>query len=145
MNKIKFKRLELGEDLKLPGYMSEDAAGIDIAAGHNSIIMPLQTVMIRTGFAVEIPLGYELQCRSRSGLASQGIIVTNSPGTIDSDYRGEIKVLLTNINGSHSFYIQKGDRIAQLVLAEVPKIEIEEVTELSETPRGENGFGSTGS
>jgi dUTP pyrophosphatase len=100
--------------------------------------------MFPTGFAVEVPQGYELQVRSRSGLAKQGLFVTNSPGTIDSDYRGEICVLLSNLDPNRSYTVNRGDRIAQLVLCEVPRLSIQEVEELSSTERGEGGFGSTG-
>lgn len=117
---------------------------MDICAAEYEEIAPGQICMVRTGFACAIQDGYELQCRPRSGLAlKNGITITNSPGTIDSDYRGEICVLLHNL-GKEIFFVNRGDRIAQLVLAPVVHAEIEEVTKLDGTIRGAGGFGSTG-
>lgn len=110
----------------------------------NIFIPPAAGIALGTGLAVEVPPGYELQVRPRSGLASQGLIVLNSPGTIDSDYRGEIKVLLHNLNAEHVFRFNNGDRIAQMVLVKLPRVHIEEVSELSDTNRDTGGFGSTG-
>lgn len=139
---LKFKRLG-DHDLPLPSYGSAGAAALDICAQGNYILFHGDREVVSTGFAVEVPPGYELQCRSRSGLAAKhGIMVLNSPGTIDSDYRGEIKVIVQN--AGLEYHIKDGDRIAQLVLAEVIRVEPVEVEELSETERGENGFGSTG-
>ena len=142
MPTLKFKKLRKGVDL--PSYSTSEAAGMDIKAADGAGIALGETRMIRTGLAVEIPFGWELQCRSRSGLASKGIVVANSPGTIDSDYRGELCVILHNQAHLGVYEVHPGDRIAQLVLAEVPRMKIEEVEELSETDRGEGGFGSTG-
>ena len=141
---VKFKRLDHGDELDLPAYQSEGASGMDVQAAKSITIPPGGGSMIPTGFAVEVPKGYELQCRSRSGLAKQGIFVTNSPGTIDSDYRGEVCVLLSNLDLRRPFEVHRGDRIAQLVLVQVPRAKPIEVKELSQTKRGAEGFGSTG-
>lgn len=142
---IQFKRLENGQDLELPSYATEGSAGMDIRSAEDTILVEGTTTMVRTGLAVAIPEGYELQVRPRSGLAAKhSITVTNAPGTIDSDYRGEICVLLHNL-GDSSFYVNRGDRIAQLVLAKTPRLEIIEVEDFdSTTIRGVGGFGSTG-
>lgn len=140
---LKFKRLEHGEDLPLPSYQTEGAAGMDVCAAEDFLLNGHSVVAVPTGFAVEIPRGYELQCRPRSGLAKMGITVANAPGTIDEDYRGEIKVLLANLV-DEPLHFTRGDRIAQLVLAPVTRFPVIEVDELSPTERGENGFGSTG-
>lgn len=149
--RLEFKRLEHGEGLELPGYTTKGAAAMDIRAAEACMVYPGQTVMVKTGFAVAVPEGYELQCRPRSGLAAKhNITVANTPGTIDSDYRGEICVLLHNLKGggfsldSGAFEVNRGDRVAQLVLAPVTKAEVVEVEELDETERGTGGFGSTG-
>lgn len=140
--KLNFKRLENG--LPLPSYGSEEASGMDIRAAEEGVVLSLSRAIIRTGFAVEIPKGYELQVRPRSGLAAKnGITVLNSPGTIDSDYRGEIMVILYNTT-INDFVVSIGDRIAQLVLAPVTRADIQEVNELDKTERGHGGFGSTG-
>jgi deoxyuridine 5'-triphosphate nucleotidohydrolase len=154
---LKFKRLPHGEGLPLPTYATSGAAAMDICAANDYIVGPNATMMIQTGFAVAVPEGHELQCRPRSGLAAKhGISITNSPGTIDSDYRGEICVLLHNTKQpafsafgggpafGEGFIVSKGDRIAQLVLAPVVQAIVEEVDELDETDRGTGGFGSTG-
>ena len=141
---IQFKRLENGKDLELPSYASDEAAGMDIRSAEDVIVYPQRHAVVKTGIAMAIPFGYEMQCRPRSGLAvKHGITITNSPGTIDSDYRGELMVILHNL-GMEPFEIVRGDRIAQLVLAKVPRLPIEEVDELNETIRGAGGFGSTG-
>lgn len=140
---IKFKRLNHGIDLPLPSRATPSSSGMDIRSAMDLTIAPNNARMIPTGFAVELPKGYELQVRSRSGLAAQGLFVTNSPGTVDADYRGEICVLLHNLTRS-PVDISRGDRIAQLVFAQVPSFTVEEVEELSDTERGEGGFGSTG-
>jgi len=151
--KLKFKRLPHGEGLPLPRYATEGAAAMDICSAENVELEYGRTVMVSTGFAVAVPEGYELQVRPRSGWATEGITITNSPGTIDSDYRGEIKVLLQNtkqpimgfgVGFGSAFRVDCGDRIAQLVLAPVTQADVEEVDELDETTRGANGFGSTG-
>jgi dUTP pyrophosphatase len=140
---VKFKRLNNGDGLRLPYRATSGAAGMDICSASTLVLQPYEQALIPTGFAVAVPVGYELQCRPRSGLAyKHGITIVNSPGTIDSDYRGEICVILKN--GSAEFKIDRGDRIAQLVVAQVPDIEVLEVTELDETVRSDGGFGSTG-
>lgn len=141
---IKFKRLAHGDGLDLPSYQTDGSSGMDIQAALTVTLPPGGGTLIPTGFAVEVPEGYELQCRSRSGLARQGVFVTNSPGTIDSDYRGEVCVLLSNLDQRRTFEVRRGDRVAQLVLIQVPKATVKEVKELSETKRAEGGFGSTG-
>lgn len=147
MIKLKFRRLEHAMDLPLPGYATALSAGMDIhaAIGADPItIEPGQRVLIPTGLQAEIPVGFELQVRPRSGLAiKHGITMLNSPGTIDADYRGEIKVIAIN-HGHESFLVQHGERIAQLVMASVVQAGIEEASELDKTERGEGGFGSTG-
>ena len=139
---LKFKRL--GDHTQpLPSYGSAGAAGLDISSNDIVILFHGDRAMVSTGFAVEVPVGYELQVRSRSGLAANhGLHVLNSPGTIDCDYRGEIKVILQNAGLEH--HVNVGDRIAQLILAPVLMVEPIEVESLSDTTRGENGFGSTG-
>lgn len=132
----------------LPQYKTTGAAGMDIMAyipdGDYVIIKPQETKLILTGLFIALPSGWEAQVRSRSGLAAMdNVFVLNSPGTIDSDYRGEIKVILTNL-GTEDFIIHSGDRIAQLVLSRVTKIMFKEVTNLDNTERGDGGFGSTG-
>ena len=141
---IAVKRLPNGAGLDLPGYATDGAAGMDVCAAESLTIRPAARALVATGFAVAIPLGYEIQVRPRSGLAfKQGISVLNTPGTIDSDYRGEVKVLLANL-GEDDFAIRKGDRIAQLVVAPVQRGIMREVENLDDTARGDGGFGSTG-
>lgn len=141
---LKFKRLPNGEDMPTPSYTSSGAAGMDLSAAESATVTQGKTSVVRTGFAVEVPEGYELQVRSRSGLAAKhGVFVTNGPGTIDSDYRGEIMVILSGSTPA-IFNIERGDRIAQLVLAPVTKAVPVEVDELSSTDRGTSGLGSTG-
>jgi dUTP pyrophosphatase len=130
-------------DNPLPAYQTPGSAGIDLCANEAVYIPAGFTPMVLTGLYLEIPEGYEAQVRSRSGLAAQGIVVANSPGTIDSDYRGEVCVLLHNLS-SYDYTVAAGDRIAQLVFAPVIQVELEEVSELSDTERGTGGFGSTG-
>ena len=128
----------------LPEYGSEHAAGCDVRSDHDATISPGHKLLIKTGLFVEIPLGYEIQVRPRSGLAyKKGLTVLNSPGTIDADYRGEIGVILIN-HGNERVFLEKGERIGQLVLNKVEQIEWKESLELQETERGEGGFGSTG-
>jgi dUTP pyrophosphatase len=137
-------RLAHGEGLDLPAYASTGAAGMDIVSAEDVTIAPAARHAVATGFAVAIPAGFEIQVRPRSGLAlKHGITVPNTPGTIDSDYRGELKVILIN-HGPAPFAIRRGDRIAQLVLAPVTRASWLEVTELDDTARGAGGFGSTG-
>ena len=141
---VAIKRLPHGEDLPLPVYATDGAAGMDVCAAEDVDLAPGARHAVATGFAVAIPQGYEIQVRPRSGLAfKHGISVPNAPGTIDSDYRGELKVLLIN-HGDESFAIRRGDRVAQLVLAPVTRAAFAEVDDLDETQRGAGGFGSTG-
>jgi len=133
-------------DLPLPHYATEGSAGMDIYAAIDKpiIIEPNSTVLIPTAIAISLPIGYECQVRSRSGLAAKyGIFALNAPGTIDSDYRGEIKIILSNFS-KEPFTINRGDRIAQLVIARYERIEWEITDKLDETSRGRGGFGSTG-
>ena len=130
----------------LPNYATEGAAGMDLRAAipEPLSLEPMQRLLVPTGMSIELPEGYEAQVRPRSGLAiKQGITCLNSPGTIDSDYRGEIKIVLVNLSGELQI-IQPGDRIAQLVLQKVEKIHWKQVSILKETLRNEGGFGSTG-
>ena len=137
-------RLPHGEGLPLPAYATSGAAGMDVASAEDVVIAPGARHAVATGLAVAIPQGYEIQVRPRSGLAlKHGITVPNTPGTIDSDYRGELKVILINL-GNAPFTIQRGDRVAQLVLAPVVQAAWHEVAELDATDRGAGGFGSTG-
>lgn len=144
MIEIKLTRLPHGEGLPLPRYASEDAVGLDVTAAEDLTLQPGQRHAVATGFAIEIPRGYEVQVRPRSGLAAKnGITCLNTPGTIDSDYRGEVKVILINL-GQEPFEVRRGERIAQLVPAPVLRADFVEVAELAETARGAGGFGSTG-
>jgi dUTP pyrophosphatase len=144
MIEIELKRLPHGDGLPLPARATEHAAGLDVVAAENLTLAPGQRHAVATGFAIAIPEGYEVQVRPRSGLAlKHGITCLNTPGTIDSDYRGELKVILANL-GSEPFDVRRGERIAQLVPAPVLQADLREVAELSETSRGAGGFGSTG-
>lgn len=141
-------RLPHGEGLPLPGYETAGAAGMDLRAAvpedRPLLILPGRRVLVPTGLVMEIPAGYEGQIRPRSGLAlKHGVTCLNTPGTIDSDYRGEVKVILANL-GSEPFEVRRGERIAQLVPAPVLSADFREVEALSETSRGAGGFGSTG-
>ncbi|MFD1765438.1 dUTP diphosphatase [Sphingorhabdus buctiana] len=141
---IRVKRLNNGAGLPLPVYASAGAAGMDICAAEAVKLKPGARFAVPTGFAVAIPHGYEIQVRPRSGLAlKHGITCLNTPGTIDCDYRGEVKVILANL-GEEVFEIERGDRIAQLVVAPAPQALVTEVETLDETARGAGGFGSTG-
>ena len=141
---VQVKRLPHGEGLELPRYATDGAAGMDVLAAEDVTLEPGARHAVATGLAVAIPPGYEIQVRPRSGLAlKHGISVPNTPGTIDSDYRGELKVILVN-HGAEAFAIRRGDRVAQLVLAPVTLAEWSEVADLDETSRGAGGFGSTG-
>lgn len=140
---VKFFRMP-GNVNPLPIYETANAAGMDIRASRNQTIDDGDWEPVPTGFCIAIPEGYEGQVRPRSGIAARnGVTVLNSPGTIDADYRGELKVILINHSGAQ-FHIEKGDRIAQLVIAPVAKAELVEVEELDDTERGDKGFGSTG-
>jgi dUTP pyrophosphatase len=145
---LRVLRLPHGEDLPLPAYQSAHAAGFDLVAAVPEdapvSLAPSDRVLIPTGLAFALPEGHEAQIRPRSGLAlKHGVTVLNSPGTIDADYRGEIKVILVNF-GSETFVIQRGDRIAQAIISAVTHVEIVPVDTLDDTGRGEGGFGSTG-
>ena len=141
---IEVQWLPHGKGLPLPTYATAGAAGLDVVAAEDVTIAPGQRQAVATGFAVAIPHGYEVQVRPRSGLAlKHGITCLNTPGTIDEDYRGEVKVILANL-GSEPFEVRRGERIAQLVPAPVQKAVFREVSELGETSRGAGGFGSTG-
>lgn len=141
---VEIKRLEHGDGLPFPAYATSGAAGMDVVAAETVTLKSGQRYAVPTGFAVAIPFGYEIQVRPRSGLAFKyGITVPNTPGTIDSDYRGELRVLLIN-HGLSDFKVERGDRIAQLVLAPVTVAQWHEVDELDDTQRGAGGFGSTG-
>lgn len=142
MSKVEIK-VKLNPEINLPNYQTEGSAGFDIASSEDITILAGQTVAIKTGLSVEIPIGYELQIRSRSGMAlKHNVFVLNSPGTIDSDYRGEIMVILSNAGSNYT--IKKGDRIAQGVISKYYKAEFIVTNTLSETVRAEKGFGSTG-
>ena len=143
---VKFCRLDQAGSTQLPAYASEGASGLDLRACLDEpvSIEPGSNALIATGLALEIPLGFEGQVRPRSGLAlKHSIMVVNSPGTIDADYRGELKVILGNF-GSEPFMINGGDRIAQLVICPVVQAQVVEVETLSDTERNAGGFGSTG-
>lgn len=141
---IRVLRLNHGAGLPLPGYATSGAAGMDICAAESLTLRVGKRHAVATGFAFAIPDGYEIQVRPRSGLAlKNGITCLNTPGTIDSDYRGEVKVILANL-GEDDFIITKGDRIAQIVVAPVTQGVMVEVESLDDTARGTGGFGSTG-
>jgi dUTP pyrophosphatase len=144
MIEIQLQRLPHGEDLAAPAYATDGAAGLDVVAAEDLILAPGGRHAVATGFALAIPEGYEVQVRPRSGLAlKHGITCLNTPGTIDHDYRGEVKVILANL-GTEPFEVRRGERIAQLVPAPVLKVAFREVESLSGTSRGAGGFGSTG-
>jgi dUTP diphosphatase len=145
---VRIKRFLHAEGLQLPDYHSEDAAGLDLlaalAAGVELVLQPGERALVPTGFAIELPRGYEAQIRPRSGLALKfGVTVLNSPGTIDADFRGEIGVILVNL-GSRPYSIVRGARIAQLVVSAVARAALMESDQLSDSGRGPGGFGSTG-
>ena len=143
MTKIQIKKLS--NTVSIPKYETAGSSGMDIAAHieNNIIINPGEKALVSTGLSVAIPKGYEIQIRPRSGLAvKKNITVLNTPGTIDSDYRGEIKVILINL-GKEKFVIENGERIAQMVVCPVVQAKLEEVNKLSDTKRGSGGFGST--
>ena len=144
--KVAIKCLDHGKDLPLPEYVTKDSAGVDLMAAiqENIILKPLERKLIPTGFAMELPKGYEAQVRPRSGLAiKHGITVLNSPGTIDADYRGEVSVILINLS-HEDFTITRGMRVAQMIISPVEQADFVNSDELSETSRGQGGFGSTG-
>ena len=144
MIEIALKRLAHGEGIPVPSYATAGAAGLDVVAAESVTLAPGARHAVATGFAIAIPEGFEVQVRPRSGLAlKHGITCLNTPGTIDSDYRGEVKVILANL-GSKPFAVVRGDRIAQLVPAPVQDAIIDAVDSLDDTERGSGGFGSTG-
>ncbi|WCM63282.1 dUTP diphosphatase [Paenibacillus polymyxa] len=143
---VEINRLAGNEDIELPRKMSELASGFDLYAAvqENLVLEPGKRCLVPTGFAIAMPAGLEAQIRPRSGLAlKHGITCLNTPGTIDADYRGEIKVLLINL-GEESFTITRNERIAQMIFQVVPEVELKQVDQLSETVRGAGGFGHTG-
>ncbi len=141
---VAIKRLGNGGGLPLPCYKTDGAAGMDVVAAEAITLRAGRRHAVATGFAVAIPSGYEIQVRPRSGLAiDHGITCLNTPGTIDSDYRGEVKIILANL-GDEDFIVRRGDRIAQLVLAPLIRACLQEVENLDATARGSGGFGSTG-
>lgn len=145
---VEIKRLPHGEGLALPRYETADAAGLDLSAaigeGEVLTLAPFARALVPTGLSIALPGGHEAQVRPRSGLAAKnGVTVLNSPGTIDADYRGEVKVILINL-GNEPFEITRGLRIAQMVIAPVTHATLKEVDELDATTRGAGGFGSTG-
>lgn len=146
MIKVKVKTLPNGEGLNLPEYATEHSAGMDLTAGidEDITIAPLERKLIPTGIAIALPDGYEAQIRPRSGLAlKNGITLANTPGTIDADYRGEIKVIMINL-GQEEFTVSRGMRIAQMIIAPVTRIQWEQADDLNKTARSDGGFGSTG-
>jgi dUTP pyrophosphatase len=148
MIEVSFQRFPHGQDLELPQYHSEDAAGVDLVAAvpvnEAVVLAPGERALIPTGLAIELPRGYEAQVRPRSGLAlKDGVTVLNSPGTIDADYRGEIGVILVNF-GQNPFSVRRGARIAQLVVSPVERVAFIKSDKLTVSEGGERGFGSTG-
>jgi dUTP pyrophosphatase len=142
--KVEIMRLANGADLELPNYATAGAAGLDLRSAESLIIKSNARALVATGIAMALPQNFEAQVRPRSGLAvKHGVTVLNSPGTIDCDYRGEIKVPLIN-HGTDDFIITRGDRIAQMVIAPVVQVQLREVSTLNETTRGTGGFGSSG-
>ena len=145
---VRFRRLDGNADLPIPAYATAGAAGFDLRAAVPGdaplLLRPGERLLVPTGFACAVPHGYEMQVRPRSGLAvKHGVTVTNTPGTVDSDYRGPLMVSLINL-GAEPFAIRRGDRIAQAVVAPAPQLTLIEVDQLDATVRGEGGFGSTG-
>jgi dUTP pyrophosphatase len=144
MPEILITRLPHGEGLPLPARATEGAAGYDLASAEGVVLQPMERRLVGTGFAVAIPAGFEIQIRPRSGLAlKHGLGLPNAPATIDSDYRGELRVALVNL-GQEPFEVQRGMRIAQAIVARVEAAAFREVQELPGTARGAEGFGSTG-
>lgn len=142
--KVQIMRLAHGADLELPNYATEGSAGLDLRSAESLTLKSGSRALVLTGIAISLAENFEAQVRPRSGLAVKyGVTVLNSPGTIDCDYCGEIKVPLIN-HGAEDFVITRGDRIAQMVIAPVAKVELQEVTKLGDSPRGASGFGSSG-
>jgi dUTP pyrophosphatase len=141
---VSILRTGRAKDFPLPAYATPASAGVDLYAAEERVLQPGERALIPTGIRIALPVGYEAQVRPRSGLAlKHGIILPNSPGTIDADYRGEIQVILQNL-GDAPFSVQPGDRIAQMIVAPVSRVAWAEVDALDETERGSGGFGSTG-
>ena len=143
---VDIKKLRGGSDIPLPKYMTDHSAGMDLYADIDEEITlkPMERTLVPTGISIALPDGYEAQIRPRSGLAiKHGIALVNSPGTIDADYRGEIKVIIINL-GTSSFVVKRGERIAQMVVHEVSRVTWRESMDLDETSRGGGGFGHTG-
>jgi len=140
---MQFKIVRIAKDLPLPEYMTDSAAGMDLYAATETELAPGQITAVPTGIKISMPSEYEAQIRPRSSLALNGILLANSPGTIDADYRGEIKVILINLS-SKTLMIDRGVRIAQMVINRIERVKFEEAYELDDTVRGEGGFGSTG-
>lgn len=143
---VAIKRIRPGADTPFPCYMTSHSAGMDLYAdlAEDSVLLPGSRVLVPTGIALALPDGFEAQIRPRSGLAlKHGITLVNSPGTIDSDYRGEISVILIN-HGTEAFTVRSGERVAQMIIARFSRVEWQEVDELESTIRGEGGFGHTG-
>ncbi|MBI4816201.1 MAG: dUTP diphosphatase [Deltaproteobacteria bacterium] len=144
MTEVKIRVLPGRPELPLPAYQTAGSAGLDLIASEPARIDPQQRALVPTGLAIELPDGFEAQIRPRSGLAwKHGVTVLNAPGTIDADYRGELKVLLVNL-GQHAFELAPGDRIAQLVIAKVERVALARVEVLGPSDRGQGGFGHTG-
>ena len=144
MTSVRIMRLANSEGLPLPAYETSGAAGMDLRATEDAVLKSGARCLMSTGFAIALPINFEAQVRSRSGLAvKHGVAVLNAPGTVDCDYRGEIKVPLIN-HGDTDFVIKRGDRIAQMVIAAVTHVKFDEVATLDETVRGVGGFGSSG-
>lgn len=139
---VKFKRVR--EGINLPRYRTLGSAGMDIEAGEDIVLMPMVPTKVNTGLAMELSHDMEAQVRSRSGLSLKGVVVFNSPGTVDSDYRGEVGVVLMNYNINTPYKISKGDRIAQMVFNRLPKVIVLDCATLYASERGSGGFGSTG-
>ena len=143
---VRIQRLPHAEELPLPAYETADASGMDVRAAVTEplTLAPGAVALVPTGLVLEVPAGHEIQVRPRSGLAAKhGVTVANSPGTVDADYRGEVRVILQNL-GAQPFVVERGMRIAQFVLQRVPRVEWAEAAELTATPRGAGGFGHTG-
>jgi len=144
--KVKIKKLAHGQDIPTPCYMSDHAAGMDLyaAVSEDTVISPGGWKLVPTGIAMAIPEGFEAQVRPRSGLAlKQGVSILNTPGTVDADYRGEVGVILMN-HSKKDLIVKRGDRIAQMIINKIERVDIEEVDELPQTNRGAGGFGHTG-
>ena len=144
MFKAKIKFVKMHKDAHIPAFQHKSDAGMDLYAVGNDTLEPGEFKVIKTGLQMSLPFGYEAQVRPRSGLAAKkGVTVLNTPGTIDADYRGEVGVILIN-HGKEPFIIEKGDRIAQMVISKLTRFKVKEVITLDKTKRGDGGFGSTG-